>query len=58
MRADVRVIWFRGVSLASTAVPASGGICDPFYVTSTPDQSPPILRSVYLTTTIKENAQP
>lgn len=55
IRADVRVIWFRGVS--STATPASGGICDASYVVANPDPPPPILHSVYLTTTIKENGQ-
>jgi len=58
IRADVRVIWFRGVS--QTAGPASGGICDATYVNAQPEPTPgtPILHSVYLTTVIKQNGQP
>jgi type II secretory pathway pseudopilin PulG len=55
IRADVRVIWFRGVS--STATPAGNGICDTSYVVANPDPPPPILHAIYLTTTIKENGQ-
>ncbi len=60
MRADIRVIWFRGVSQSSTANPASGGICDSSYAgpyNANPDPNN-ILHSVYLTTTIKQNGQP
>ena len=58
MRADVRVLWFRGVSQSSAAAPAAGGICDASYVVDNPDLTPGLMHSVYLTTTIKENGQP
>jgi hypothetical protein len=61
MRADIRVIWFRGVSQSSTAKPAAGGICDSSAYVGAYNANPDpnnILHSVYLTTTIKQNGQP
>lgn len=54
IRADVRVLWFRGIS--QTAIPASDGICDPGYTTTMPAAT--TVSTVYLTTTIKQNGQP